>query len=267
MTVKRRIRSSGPTPLSVPSWVPPAIAAQARESYSHFLLLPTDESERLAGAVRRLGTDPRMRQVWSALVSCRGGRARSVGFVHPARSAAVRQQENTEGANLVLKALRGPERLQQQAMANIFSNAVMCFAWDRAGAGPRTRTKAHADAEVRDLGALARQIRNDAAQLQQLGGSRFVRDLEFAAANCDLQAELAHAASRNDPFIVQRHSDRLGDDWVRGFIIDMSAHFQALFGNRMLGLVAIMANVAFGRTDLTENKVRGVFRRPDRSAK
>jgi hypothetical protein len=65
----------------------------------------------------------------------------------------------------------------------------------------------------------------------------------------------------DDPMLVIRRSSRLGDPWVQGFIIDTAAHFEALFGKKMLGLVATMANVAFERTDLTEDRVKGVFRR------
>ena len=64
----------------------------------------------------------------------------------------------------------------------------------------------------------------------------------------------------DDPFIVARQSDRLGDEWQRGFIIDMADCCKALFGKKMLGVVATMANVAFVRTDLTEDrKYAGFF--------
>jgi hypothetical protein len=153
------------------------------------------------------------------------------------------------------------QEIQQQAMAGVFANAVQLLWWDRAGPGPRTRTRASLDAEVRDLEALARRIRDDAARLTALGGSSFAPALERAAGHCDLQADMVRRASRNDPLIVQRHSDRLGGAEVQGFIIDMAEHFNAFFGKRMLGLVAIMANVAFERMDLTEDRIRGVFPR------
>jgi hypothetical protein len=249
-----------PTEFLVPSWVPAAVAAQARGLRAGLVALPPDITGQFAAAVERLATDRRMQRVWSELDRRRGGRARSVDFVHPTRSTAVWEQGNTESANLILQGLPEHERLRQQAMVNVFSNAALFFSWDRAGPGPRMRTKASVDAEVRDLKALARRLRDDSAQLTRLGGSRFSLQVERAAAHCDLQADLARAATRNDPLIAERHSSRLGDPWVQGFIIETAAHFKAMFGKRMLGLVALMANVAFEREDLIEDRIRGVFR-------
>jgi hypothetical protein len=248
------------TEFLVPSWVPAAIAAQARELHAGLVALPPDIGGQFAAAVKRLATASRMQRVWSELDKRRGGRAKSVEFVHPTRSTAVSEHGNTESANLVLQGLPEDERLRQQAMVNVFSNAVLFFSWDRAGPGPRTRTMKSVDAEVRDLNALARRLRDDSAQLTRLGGSRFALQVERAAAHCDLLADLARAATRNDPLITERHSGRLGDPWVKGFVIDTAAHFKALFGKRMLGLVAIMANTAFEREDLTEDRIHGVFR-------
>jgi hypothetical protein len=251
---------SEPTELLVPSWLPAAIAAQARGLYAGLVVLPPEMAGQFAAAVKRLATDPGMRRVWSELDKRQGGRAQSEDFVHPAQSAAVPEDRNTESANLVLQALPEHERLQQQAMVDVFSNAAQLLSWNRAGPGPGTRTKASIDAEVRDLKAVATRLRDITAQLRRLGRARSALEVERVAADCDLQADLARAASRNDPLIVQRHSGRLGDPWVQGFIIDTAAHFNALFGKRMLGLVAIMANTAFEREDLTEDRIRGVFR-------
>jgi hypothetical protein len=256
--------SSQATELLLPSSVPAAIAAQARGLCAGRGVYLPDIAGQFAAAVKRLATDSRMQRVWSELDRRRGGRARSVDFVHPTRSTAVWEQGNTESANLVLQGLPEDERLQQQAMVNVFSHAALFFSLDRAGPGPRTRTKASVDAEVRDLKALARRLRDDSAQLTRLGGSRFALQAEQAAAHCDLQADLARAATQNDPLIAERQSSRLGDPWVQGFIIDTAAHFNALFGKRMLGLVAIIANVAFEREDLIEDRIRGVFRRKPR---
>jgi hypothetical protein len=252
--------SSEATELLVPSWVPTAVAAQAQGLYAGLGVYPPDVTGQFAAAVKRLATDSRMQRVWSELDKRRGGRAKSVEFVHPTRSTAVSEHGNTESANLVLQGLAEDERLRQQAMVNVFSNAVSFFSWDRAGPGPRTRTMKSVDAEVRDLNALARRLRDDSAQLTRLGGSRFALQVEEAAVHCDLQADLARAATQNDPLIAERQSSRLGDPWVQGFIIETAAHFNALFGKRMLGLVALMANVAFEREDLIEDRIRGVFR-------
>jgi hypothetical protein len=260
MTIEPSTTNS--TELEVPKWVPDAVAAQAQALYRHVLAVPSATAERVAGAVKRLATDPRMRGVWSELLSRRGGQARRQDFVHPVGRTATLKHIDTNDAKSVLETLPESDRLQHEALVELFSDAANFFAWDwnGGGAGPFTRTKAEIDSEIADLKALAGRLRREADELRRLGGSSFAPQLESAARNCDLQAELGRAAPDN-PFIVQRQSKRLGGPWVRGFIIQTAGHFTALFDKQMLGLVAIMANVGFESCDLTEDRLRGVFRR------
>ena len=75
----------------------------------------------------------------------------------------------------------------------------------------------------------------------------------------DLQSKLS---SRDvDVLVVDRASNRFGDEWERGFIIHTAHIFEDLFGQKMQGLVAVLANVALGRTDITKSQINGMFRR------
>jgi hypothetical protein len=145
-------------------------------------------------------------------------------------------------------------------MVDLFAEAVNFFPWNRSNIfGPRTRTKADLDDEVRRLKKLASRLRANAEELSKFGEARFAMLVGQAANFCDMQADWSQPR-QDDSFLVSRQSNRLGGPWVQGFIINTAQCCQALFGKRMLGVVAIMANVAFERTDLTEDRIRGIFR-------
>ena len=66
-------------------------------------------------------------------------------------------------------------------------------------------------------------------------------------------------------FVVERRSTRAGgDDRPRESIIVISKLCNALFGARLHGTVATLANVAFQQTNFTKEHVRSVVRQPGR---
>jgi hypothetical protein len=81
---------------------------------------------------------------------------------------------------------------------------------------------------------------------------------EQAKAACREQSILLR--HRSDPYVTERHSQRLGDRWRRGFIINMAELCDGLYGDRMFWVIAIFGNVAFDRNDLTAERVRSAFR-------
>ena len=306
------------TNLSVPEWVPVAVAVQAEDLHNSLVVLG-DDFRHFAGAVCRLATNPLMQRVlegtrpsqWRGgdftrrLRAPRAGRRGSgrqvllcpraslskgcliaIGFstrpwwissrkprtffrgIDAGVGTTRKSVDDLRDLRLLASQLRGNAvtlyRLGGARFVQTLDRAAAYCDFqataDSAAVGPRTRTRAAVDADVRDLKLLATRLRDNAAKLSRLGGSHFVEELEKAADHCDLQAELRSPA-RVDPFLVARQSDRLGDPWVQGFIINTAECCRALFGKKMLGVVAIMANVAFERTDLTEDRIRGVFRR------
>jgi hypothetical protein len=121
------------------------------------------------------------------------------------------------------------------------------------------------EAEVKRRVDLAERISDEARQLRMVGLGNHVSPFELAAAACREQAMLLQrrtSGPTTDPYVVDRQSMRLGDDWQRGFIITMLGLHKSIFGRQMPGLVAILANVAFDRSDLTVHRVRSKLRRP-----
>ena len=245
--------------LEIPDWVPQSVAAIAREMHGS-LNTGVPQLKAYADAIERLACDCRMRPVWKEL----GARNRTVaprgGFMHPALPGSVRCHKLVKTATRMTKALPAADRLQHQAMLILFAEAAQLCAWDRSGNGPRTQTRKEIDREAGKLRATASRLRDDACRLRKLGRPHFVSAIEKAADDCIAQANM-RVPYDNDNFLTARSSKRLGGPWVQGFIISMANLYEYLFGQRMLGLVATMTNVAMQRGDLTEDRIRGVFRR------
>ena len=85
--------------------------------------------------------------------------------------------------------------------------------------------------------------------------------LKNVAKVCTDFADMRAAHNERDVLIVSRNRSRLGSPWERGFVITVAHILEHFFGQKMQSLVAILANVAFDRNDITESKVNGVLRR------
>lgn len=245
--------------LEIPDWVPPSVVAIAREMHGS-LNTGVPRLEAYADAIERLACDSRMRRIWKEL----GARNRTTepqdGFMHPVLPESVRRHNLIKTAKRITTTLPAADRLQHQAMVFLFAEAAQLCSWDRTGNGPRTQTRKEIDREDGKLRAMASRLRDDACRLRKLGLPHFVSAIEKAADDCIAQVDM-RVHFDGDDFLVARSSKRIGGPWVQGFVISMANLYEYLFGQRMLGLVATMTNVAMQRSDLTEDRIRGVFRR------
>jgi hypothetical protein len=248
----------------IPDWVPPAVTALARKLYAVAIIRPPGLLGAHATAVARLATDPRMRKVWVELRRHSGGAHCNGDYVHPAREQVAVAWPGFEGIGELAQQANCREELQELAASLLFGEASGFFVWDRRlGFGPRTQTKAELQKENRQLRALAQRVLEDRDKLQAFGLWEHCAAFERAAKDLETQAHMRRPDPRN-PYIVERRSNRVGDDWERGFIIKLAGTCRALFGSDMLGTVATLGNVAFARNDLTIGKLRGVLRAHNR---
>ena len=107
---------------------------------------------------------------------------------------------------------------------------------------------------------LSSQLSGNAKQLKALGLARLGRIVEGVAVDAQLQAEFRRV---DDGLRTQRRSNRIGGPWVQGYVIEITSCLDFLFGKKMYGVSAAIANVVFelNRKPLTEDRIRGVFRR------
>ena len=260
--------------LEVPAWVPGLVTALAQTLYPEAVTRPTvlaggregppidTEFGKHAEALRRVTTDARMRAVWRELFKRQGGAERGDGpFVHLARLEMVRSCPQYQGLAESFPKLSDEYDPQDQAAAVLFLVATGHSLWDRRFEfGPRTRTRASFNAEVEALFNLAARHDDDAAAYDRLGMYYEAQSLRGLATAARSQAELRRPKS-NDPWVVERTSGRVGDDWDRGLIIEIAQTCESLFGERLLATVAAVANVVLDRADITKGKVQGVLKR------
>jgi hypothetical protein len=107
-----------------------------------------------------------MREVWIELRRHYGGAKGNGDYVHPARRHVVVNWLGYQHVRDLAPHLSDRDRLQEQAAALLFMEVTGFFVWDRRNHfGPRTRTKAEVQREMRVLQDLAAQIRKDKVSL------------------------------------------------------------------------------------------------------
>lgn len=255
----------GPITLEVPDWVPHGVAGVAR--HIHAAIALSSDAERWtepAGVLRRFATDRRMQEVWREFFKRQGGAARGGPFLHPARNPDGFGLSTWQGFELAQEMSVGiPEhnREQEQAVALLFLTCARFIATDRRKPSGRVRSEAQVKAEVEALMAEAARARQQAVLLFQRGIDEHGRTLLQIAAGLDQEVR-RHEPYPNDPFVVGRESNLVLDSWERAFVRESAGTCEALFGERMLGTVAAIANVALGRTDLMPHSIRNAVSIP-----
>jgi hypothetical protein len=220
-----------------------------------------------ADVIERLACDARMRWVWRELQKKhRPGQKRGKYF-YPASPAAVHshplllKDKNVPAVREATRNLTQEDKLQNEAFAILFNEVANLRSWPAGDFGPRTKTTKEATREIAALRAVAQRIRADAETLRQLRLGNLSPSLEDVAKVCIAFADIHAAHNDHDVLIVSRNRSHLGGPWERGFVITVAHILEHFFGQKMQGLVAALANVAFDRNDITESQVNGVFRR------
>jgi hypothetical protein len=196
-----------------------------------------------------------MRKVWKEL----GRRQPDGSYVHPARQ--VRTHPRFQAVENISQQPDDQDRAQEQATALLFLDATGILLHDRRiNWGPRTWTQAEASQASGILEELAKQHADLAEKYQSLGFWKDARAQRDSAANCRKEAELRRPHP-HDPWVVERRSsNRCGNDWDRGAIIEIECTSRRLFGKPLLGTVATLSNVVLDRSDITEGVVQGVVK-------
>lgn len=244
--------------LDVPSWVPPPIATLAQSLYAESMLRPAEFFGQHVESVRRVTTDNRMRRVWLELYKRRGGAKHAGDFVHATDQTRIRSFRYFRCVEHISSELNERERTQNQAAVILFLVATGNALWDRNfDVGPRTRTKRELEDVIATFRQLADSHENDAGKYERLGDWRASRTLRNLAVEARQQADVRSPVPQN-VWTVERKSNRVGDDWDRGLIIDLVRSCLILFGEKLHGTVAIVSNVVLGRQDITASTVQGI---------
>jgi hypothetical protein len=245
--------------LEIPDWVPPAVAAIAREMHGS-LNVSVPQLKIYADTIERLACDGRIRRVWQELQKKhRSGYTRGL-YLHAAIPEAVRSGPLFPTAREHTKDFSQVDQVQYQALVILFVQVANLCSLRGDGIGPHTRTAKEATREIVKLRTVARRIRTEAEELRDLRLGYLSPPLEDVAKECAAFADMHAAQNDRDVLIVSRNRSRIGGPWERGFVISVAYILEHLFGQKMQSLVAVLANVALEKHDITESRVNGVFR-------
>jgi hypothetical protein len=238
--------------LTIPLWVPKPVGALAQEMHAN-IRGPATGPYRTA--VCALATDRRMKEVWKELFRQQGLEG---AYMHRAIESEVRSALSYAVVQKAVKGVPRANQLQHSAAALLFIDAAQRIALVNDGISIM-RTVAQLNSEIARHRALAAKLKKNATELFAVGMFWGAEAVGLAAAKCEQQVKRAQSP-RSGLFTVERRSRRIPED-VRNFLIEMAATLNAYFGKRMFATVARLANVAFARTDVTADTVRGALPR------
>ena len=244
--------------LVLPDWLPPAVAKQATLIYP----IVTPEAQRLAkragfdstlaaNVVSRVASHPEMRVVWQELYKKnQNPEPDESEFKNPAKKPGF-LRVNLDGKILP------QEHSDQDAAAIAVFRHMIAFMTEP----PLLRTQAEAEKDVSDLMDLSKRLRIGAellARYQIWGtapGISGAAELRLIAESCD-----TYHLSAEGP---ERHAK---DDQLRNFIYRTATILQLYYGNNLYGTLARLARVALSQTDITDEKIRNIIRKRDRTS-
>ncbi len=216
-------------PITLPSWLPPAVAKQVRRIEAR------DCPAEQRAILLRLATDTRLRGVWSELTRCKrpGG-----GFFHPAKprldKLALTQDE-----------------VQAEALGELF-HFVFCAARDRVEVS-KPEDVAPLKAKLHERARVLREIADDMAPMADPLAAADAVVLRRVA---DWQEDcVALLRPPSDPMTI--HNDR-GDRVVRGGPIIIAVWLRETFGKQLDRTAATLAAVALGQKT-SERATRSAF--------
>jgi len=235
--------AQGGTLIALPAWVPESVVNQVRSIEARC------EPGRDHAILCRLATDPRMRNVWTTLMS--KTRSGSKKFVHPVRPA--------------VEAPPLPEVDAQEMALGETVHFAFCAARDElAVSKPDEITPARERFAER-----ARILRNVAAELLASVAANPWQD-PAAVVLCRNDAEALNRVAEwqeaqiprlrgpDDPLSI---SNERGDRVERGVASACASFLKDRFGGRLDGTAATLASVALA-TDISERIPRSAFSRP-----
>ena len=249
-----------PDQLIIPKWVPQHLTQLITDHHLKNIYLPNDFYGDYQAGYVRLATDERMRTVWQEVYKRQGIGGQERPFVNPANKDNVRAWAQQMQLEYISAEKEDFIRIQDQAAALLFFKASGNLIWDRRfDVGPRVKTKSEISARKIILKNLVKRHLEDAETYKKIGKIHVSMTLNNLAA--DLSEEINMERNfDNNPWIVERESNRVGDAWERGTMIELGQICLILFKKKMLRTVAVLSNVLLDRNDITHHALQGILK-------
>jgi hypothetical protein len=237
---------------------------RAKEIYNRILWeereygQPRDRS-RITGSkevLKRLATDQRMERVWKELY--RKQRA-SHKFLNPVKRIFQRGFHHSERpqhrpARRVLATLHDPE--QQDMGVGHFLEVAWFFA---EATRLRLMTEDKHNSIIRPYTMMASRLRKDAEDLRALKLGDLAANVESAAISCEEFVGNLTSAAIQTRWLFPIVKRSRGDDVMRNYVLQMSAHCREAFDKCLPGTLATTASVALAKK-IDAHQVRDIVR-------
>jgi hypothetical protein len=220
-----------------------------------------------------------MRVVWETLTNKRRVRHKSTKeFLHPvvtsksrgatyrARADELRRTDgisNENKAHLLEREATTLEGMPETGIESQWSEQELALrilftdAYDLALDIPPVVTVSEARQTMTDLWNTSICLREGATKLRELGMEDNALQVERIAASCEEEAYWAEPDEQLTPVVVHRDH---GENSVRSYVAYLAGTTQRLFGKPLYGTLANISNVAFDRTDITDDRIHDMLR-------
>jgi hypothetical protein len=260
------------------TWAPPAVLDEARKLYAESASQkdPTRARELLS----KLVADSRMKSVWAELYKKKQINYKSTDeFLNPihmtkaSKAASLRQRASLLRRSKKQKDLASYLEFEATSLEEETYDPLAVAPWSEQNLGVQLFFwhVFHAALESKlefltDIKAAVQAFDNTAKDFRSLAeklSSYFVSaKLREIALECESAAGGINVDPKTDnPWIITR--DRgINDAHLRTFVASVSITTQTLLNKNMYGTIATLANVVFGRDDISGRRVRGMLRLP-----
>jgi hypothetical protein len=242
----------------IPDWVPAGVMRTA----SVLAQSCTEDFPTVLALIERLLFDPRMKAVWHELTKRkRHGYVSTDEPFHPSRlPKAVESWENMAEAERSVAA--GYQELGGQDIAADHARRAKAAEarHQRRPARPITQEQQH---ELAYAMVFARAVSLYCESLKTVTQKEVKQHIEALRANGQDEMAAAYERQFKTPevarYVVRR---RRTDPRLEAFIEGLAALTRKLFGQPLHGVIAIVTNVAFDRTDFDRERVRAILKGP-----
>jgi hypothetical protein len=205
--------------------------------------------------LKRLATDQRMERVWKELYRKQRG---SNKFLNPVKRIFQRGFDDRPHppASRVLAPLHDPE--QQDIAVGHFLEVAWFFAATRLPLMTDDKLNSH----IKPYTIMASRLRKDAEGLRDLHLSHLAADVESAAISCEKEADNVTSAAMQLSWLLPMVKRSRGDDVMRKYVLQVSAHCREAFDKSLPGTVATTTSVALVKK-INARQVRDIVRAHD----
>jgi hypothetical protein len=197
-----------------------------------------------------------MKRVWNELYRKQRGSNKFLNPVKRIFQRGFRQLDDPEAAAALTRAVATLNDAERQDIA---VGHFLEAAWFFATTPLPLMTKDKIHSEMKPYTSMASRLRKDAEGLRALHLGNDAANLESAAISCEQMADRVRSTHEQIKWLFPIAARRRGDELVRKYVLQMSAHCRDAFDKSLQSTVATTASVALSK-NISGDQVREIVR-------